>query len=97
MDPCSRKGEIRARTAEQLFDVYRRGDVLATSGRAMAVVMPLMRELDEMLDQWEEPFVVDDRRFRGRFQRCQKMWTLPLPSPWNGRCNIATGHAFVLS
>jgi hypothetical protein len=31
--------------------------------------MPLMRELDEMLYQWEEPFVVDDRRFRERFQK----------------------------
>ena len=29
--------------------------------------MPLMRELDEMLYQWDEPFIVDDRRFRERF------------------------------
>src|SRR5262245_38054659 len=34
MNPCSRKGEIRARAAERLFDAHRRGDVLATSGRA---------------------------------------------------------------
>jgi hypothetical protein len=27
-----------------------------------------MRELDEMLYEWDEPFVVDDRRFRERFQ-----------------------------
>lgn len=26
-----------------------------------------MRELDEMLYQWDEPFVVNDRRFRERF------------------------------
>ena len=26
-----------------------------------------MRELSEMLYQWEEPFVVDDSRFRARF------------------------------
>jgi hypothetical protein len=170
MDPCSRKGEIRARAVTHLFDAHRRGDVIATSGRAsdfygpggtqtglgdffwprvlagktayspypldaihtyhyipdvvaglmtlgcadvdafgrpwmlpcapagtlrhlvarlastserelnvaqlprwivktIAIVMPLMRELDEMLYQWEEPFVVDDRRFRERFQR----------------------------
>jgi nucleoside-diphosphate-sugar epimerase len=169
MEPCSRKGEIRARAAQHLFDAHRRGDVIATSGRASdfygpggtqtglgdffwprvlagktayspfpldaihtyhyipdvaaglmtlggadedafgrpwmlpcapagtlrtlvermattserelkvarlprwivktaAIVMPLMRELDEMLYQWEEPFVVDDRRFRERFQ-----------------------------
>lgn len=168
MNPCSRKGEIRARAAERLFDAHRRGDVLAASARAsdfygpggtltglgdffwprtlagktayspfapdavhtyhyipdvaeglaalgcagvdvwgrpwmlpcapagtlrdlvqrlagklgqplklsrvprwviktMAVAMPLMRELDEMLYQWDEPFVVDDRRFREKF------------------------------
>jgi len=167
-DPCSRKGEIRARVAERLFEAHRRGDVIATAGRAsdfygpggtmtglgdffwpralagktayspypvdaihtyhyipdvaaglaalgcadssayggpwmlpcapagtlrelvvrlsgtlgrdlkvaqlprwllktMAVFVPLMRELDEMLYQWDEPFVVDDRRFRERF------------------------------
>jgi nucleoside-diphosphate-sugar epimerase len=169
VNPCSRKGEIRARAAERLFEAHRRGDVLATCGRASdfygpggtltglgdffwprvlagktayspysldaihtyhyvpdvaaglltlgcaeadaygrpwmlpcapagsfrdlvariarvsgqttrvaqlprwlvktaALVMPLLRELDEMLYQWEEPFVVDDRRFRERFQ-----------------------------
>ena len=34
MNPCSRKGEIRARAAERLFDAHRRGEVMATSGRA---------------------------------------------------------------
>jgi nucleoside-diphosphate-sugar epimerase len=169
LDPSSRKGEIRARAAEQLFDAHRRGDVVATAGRAsdfygpggtqtgvgdffwpralagktayspypldaihtyhyipdvaeglmtlgcadadvfgrpwmlpcapagtlrtlvrrmantskreikvgqlprwllktISVGMPLMRELDEMLYAWDEPFVVDDRRFRERFQ-----------------------------
>jgi hypothetical protein len=34
MDPCSRKGEIRARAAERLFDAHRRGEIVATSGRA---------------------------------------------------------------
>lgn len=169
MNPSSRKGEIRARAAERLFAAHRRGDVVATEGRASdfygpggtqtglgdffwpralssktayspfpmdavhtyhyipdvaaglatlgsadvgaygqpwmlpcapagtlrdlvmrlatklghaikvaqvprwflkttAVVVPLMRELDEMLYQWDEPFVVDDSRFRRRFQ-----------------------------
>jgi hypothetical protein len=168
MNPCSRKGEIRARAAERLFEADRRGQVTAVSGRAsdfygprgtqtglgdffwpraltgktsflpipldaihtyhyipdvaaalaalgsagaditgrawmlpcrpaeplrelvgrlaatlgrpmplaqvprwivrmMAVAMPLMRELDEMLYQWDEPFIVDDRRLRERF------------------------------
>ena len=170
VNPCSRKGEIRARAAERLFDAHRRGEVRATAGRASdfygpggtqtavgdffwprvlagktayspypldavhtyhyipdvaaglmtlgcagddafgqpwmlpcapavslralvgrlegvaerplrvgqlprwlmkagALVVPLLRELDEMLYQWEEPFVIDDRRFRARFQQ----------------------------
>jgi nucleoside-diphosphate-sugar epimerase len=168
MHPVSRKGEIRAKCAERLFDAYRRGDVRAVSGRAsdyygpggvethlgerfwrpalagktarllidpdavhtyhyipdvaaglatlgtaeddvtgqpwmlpcapagtlrelvhgfaealgrpirvaavprlfvkaLALFNPLVREVDEMLYQWEEPFIVDDRRFRERF------------------------------
>lgn len=167
-NPCSRKGEIRARVAEQLFTAHRRGDLLATSGRAsdfygpgasgthlgdpfwppalagkttrvlfdpnaihtyhyvpdvaaglmalgtagddaygtpwmlpclpagslrdlaarfaralgreirlagvpplllktMGVFVPLLREVEEMAYQWDEPFVIDDRRFRARF------------------------------
>jgi nucleoside-diphosphate-sugar epimerase len=34
---------------------------------AAALVAPLARELLEMAYQWEEPFVVDDARFRARF------------------------------
>lgn len=33
----------------------------------MKLVVPIFREFDEMRYQWEEPFVVDDRRFRDRF------------------------------
>ena len=169
INPCSRKGEIRARAAERLFCAHGRGDVVATSGRAsdfygprgaltgvgdffwpralagktvyspypldaihtyhyipdvaaglaalgcadqsaygrpwmlpcasagtlrelvarlatklgrdirvaqlphwliktVAVFMRLVRELDEMLYQWDEPFVVDDSQFRERFR-----------------------------
>jgi len=35
--------------------------------KAAALFVPLVREVDEMLYQWDEPFVVDDRRFRERF------------------------------
>ncbi|HYG68164.1 MAG TPA: NAD-dependent epimerase, partial [Anaeromyxobacteraceae bacterium] len=34
---------------------------------ALGLAVPLIRELNEMAYQWEEPFVVDDRRFRARF------------------------------
>jgi nucleoside-diphosphate-sugar epimerase len=168
MNPRSRKGGTRARAAARLFDAHRRGDVMATSGRASdfygpggtltglgdffwpralggktayspypldavhtyhyipdvaaglatlgtapddvygrpwmlpcapaesmrqllarlervlgrrlavsriprvvlklaGVFMPVMREVDEMLYQWDEPFIVDDRQFRKRF------------------------------
>jgi len=35
--------------------------------RAMSVFMPVPRETREMGYQWEEPFVIDDSRFRERF------------------------------
>jgi len=168
INPCSKKGEIRARVAERLFDAHRRGEVRAASGRAsdfygpggslthlgdqfwkqvfagrtarvlvdpdaqhtyhyipdvadglaalgcgseealgrvwmlpchsagtmrdlvqgfaqvlgrpirlagaprwmvkvIGLFVPLVREIDEMLYQWDEAFVVDDRRFREQF------------------------------
>ena len=166
--PCSRKGEVRARVAERMWEAHRCGDVRATSGRAsdfygpggtlthlgdqfwrpaiagrrgrvlvdpdaihtyhfipdvaaglaalgtagddaygrpwmlpcapaetmrtlvarfsqelgreiglitvprtvlkiLALVVPFLREIDEMLYQWEEPFQINDRRFRAQF------------------------------
>jgi len=35
--------------------------------RVLKPVVPVFRELDEMLYQWDEPFVVDDRHFRETF------------------------------
>jgi nucleoside-diphosphate-sugar epimerase len=168
MKPCSRKGEIRAREVERLFEAHRRGEVRATAGRAsdfygpgattshlgdefwkpviaggrgrvlvnpdaihtyhyvpdvaeglamlgtagddaygrpwmlpctpaksmrtlvercarylgrdigiaamprwgtkaLGVFIPMLREIDEMLYQWDEPFVIDDSRFRAAF------------------------------
>jgi nucleoside-diphosphate-sugar epimerase len=168
INPCSRKGEIRAREAERLFEAHRRGESRVTAGRAsdfygpggttshlgdqfwrpamhgkkarvlvdpdaihtyhyipdvaaglmtlgladddaygrpwmlpcapvetmralaarfsshlgqeirlaqmprwlvktLGVFVPILREVDEMLYQWDEPFVIDDRRFRERF------------------------------
>ncbi len=34
---------------------------------ALGLAVPIVRELNEMRYQWEEPFVVDDARFRARF------------------------------
>lgn len=35
--------------------------------KLLALFVPMLRELDEMADQWEGPFIVDDSRFRTRF------------------------------
>jgi len=35
--------------------------------KALGLFMPLLGEIGEMLHQWDEPFVVDDTRFRARF------------------------------
>jgi nucleoside-diphosphate-sugar epimerase len=35
--------------------------------RLAGVFVPVLRELEEMMYQWDAPFVVDDRRFRERF------------------------------
>jgi nucleoside-diphosphate-sugar epimerase len=35
--------------------------------KAMGLFVPILRELEEMAYQWEGPFVVDDSRFRDRF------------------------------
>jgi nucleoside-diphosphate-sugar epimerase len=168
VNPCSRKGEIRAREAERLFEAHRRGEVRATAARAsdyygpgatlshvgdqfwkpviaggrgrvlvnpetihtyhyvpdvaaglatlgtagddaygkpwmlpcqpaeslralvarlspylgrdigltvmprwalrgLGLMVPMIREINEMLYQWDEPFVIDDRRFRAAF------------------------------
>jgi hypothetical protein len=37
--------------------------------KAMGVFVPLVREVGEMLYQWDEPFVIGDRRFRERFRQ----------------------------
>jgi nucleoside-diphosphate-sugar epimerase len=168
MNPCSKKGEIRARAAERLFSAHKKGEVSAVSGRASdfygprarlsyfgdpfwkpvmkgskvrtpadpdrvhtyhyvpdvaaglatlgeapeeamrkawmlpcqpaetmrenvgrlskyfgtkikvgklprvvmkvaGIFMPMVREINEMGYQWDEPFIVDDRAFRGKF------------------------------
>ncbi len=35
--------------------------------RAIGLFVPIVREVGEMLHQWEAPFVVDDSRFRAEF------------------------------
>lgn len=72
MLPCAPAGTLRdlvGRLASKLGRDIKVTEVPRWIVKTTALVMPLMRELDEMLYQWEEPFVIDDRRFRERFRK----------------------------
>lgn len=70
MLPCQPAGTLRE-LAARLAQALGRGVRLATiprwAMRALGAFSPLLREMREMLYQWDEPFVVDDRHFRERF------------------------------
>ena len=70
MLPCAQDGTMRQQIEGFAHPL---GRPLRVSGTSKALVktpgvfMPLVREIGEMLYQWEEPFIVDGRRFRERF------------------------------
>lgn len=70
MLPCQPAESARAlvarfsRVAERDLPV---GQMPRLAMTLLSLAMPALREIDEMLYQWNEPFVVDDRRFRERF------------------------------
>ena len=66
--PAVSMNELVERFSQVLGRSIRTGKVPRVVLRAMGLVVPLVRELNEMLYQWDEPFVVDDRRFRERFK-----------------------------
>lgn len=47
--------------------------------KLMALAIPIFRELDEMLYQWDEDFVIDDRAFRARFGQQPTPWEQSVP------------------
>ena len=70
MLPCMPAGTMRdliERIGKPLARPIKVGQVPPWVTKAAALVVPLMRELAEMAYQWEEPFVIDDSRFRRRF------------------------------
>ena len=70
MLPCTPAGTLRElvmRLAGKLGRVIKVAEMPRWILKATGIVVPLMRELDEMLYQWDEPFVVDDSQFRQRF------------------------------
>jgi nucleoside-diphosphate-sugar epimerase len=60
MNPCSRKGEIRAREAERLFEAHHRGEVRATAGRASDFYGP-GASTSHVGDQFWKPVIAGGR------------------------------------
>jgi nucleoside-diphosphate-sugar epimerase len=70
MLPCAPAGTLRELVhgfAEALGRPIRVASTPRLLVKALALFNPLIREVEEMLYQWDEPFIVDDRRFRERF------------------------------
>jgi hypothetical protein len=71
MLPCQPAGTMRdlvQRLSQALGGPIRLAGVPRWMVKALGVFVPLVREINEMLYQWDEPFVVDDRRFRAMFR-----------------------------
>lgn len=70
MLPCQPAGTLRdlaTRCAQALVRPIHVSKIPKAALRAIGLFVPLVREMNEMLYQWDEPFVVDDRRYRERF------------------------------
>lgn len=70
MLPCAPAGTLReivARFSRALGRDIPIGTLPRWLMKALGLFVPILRELDEMAYQWEGPFVVDDSRFRARF------------------------------
>ena len=70
MLPCAPAETMRtlvARFSQELGREIGLITVPRTVLKILALVVPFLREIDEMLYQWEEPFQINDRRFRAQF------------------------------
>lgn len=70
MLPCAPVESMRALVARLSLCLGREIGIRALprwAMRALGSVVPMMRELNEMLYQWDEPLVIDDQRFRAAF------------------------------
>jgi nucleoside-diphosphate-sugar epimerase len=70
MLPCAPAETMRAPVARFSRELGREIELMTiprTILKVLALVVPFLREIDEMLYQWDEPFQIDDRRFRARF------------------------------
>jgi hypothetical protein len=70
MLPCASAETMRAlvaRISRSLGREIRVAGVPRWVVKAIGLAVPLVREIEEMLYQWDEPFVINDARFRERF------------------------------
>jgi hypothetical protein len=71
MLPCAPAESMRALVA-RISHSLGRNIGLAVMPRwaltALGLGVPMIREVNEMLYQWDEPFVIDDQRFRAAFK-----------------------------
>ncbi len=70
MLPCAPAGTLRelvARLSRALGRDIALSRVPGWMRIAAGFFVPILGEVNEMMYQWEEPFVIDDRRFRARF------------------------------
>jgi nucleoside-diphosphate-sugar epimerase len=65
--PAESSAALIERLARALGQPIRVRHVPAIGAAALGLFMPVVRELREMLYQWEVPFAVSDARFRARF------------------------------
>src|SRR5262249_47518155 len=70
MLPCAPAETMRALVTRLSRELGRQIELMTvprTVLKILALAVPFLREIDEMMYQWEESFVVDDRRFRAQF------------------------------
>ncbi|MES1175353.1 MAG: NAD-dependent epimerase/dehydratase family protein [Myxococcales bacterium] len=75
VQPAETTRQVVARFARALGHDVPLSRVPTWALRALGIVSPMMRELAEMVYQWEQPYVVDDTKIRTRFGFA--------PTPWN--------------
>lgn len=85
--PAETTLELVARLANALGRPIALSRIPRLALKLLAFGMPILKEVNEMAYQWEEPFVVDDARFRARYG------DLTAPRDEAARATVAWGRA----
>ncbi len=72
--PAESTQALVARLANALGRPITLGRIPPLLLKLMALGMPILKEVNEMAYQWDEPFEVDDARFRGRYGDLATHW-----------------------